>query len=100
MLPKVVETKRGHGRLPSVPERGWPASPTRGDAGLGCSLIPPEGFFGLVDDIAPRKPDVVQVAIGPLRQFAPLTHALAPDMQGLAKLGKKAGMMIICHRFM
>jgi hypothetical protein len=28
-----------------------------------CASGPPEGFFGFADDVAPGKPDVVQVAI-------------------------------------
>jgi hypothetical protein len=67
---------------------------------LAAWLSPPEGFFRLARDIAPGKSDVVQVAVGPLRQFTPRTLALAPDMKRLAKLGEKARMMIICHRFM
>ena len=81
MLPEVVETKRCHRRLPSIPKRRRPASLSRGDAGLGCCLSPPERLFGLVNDVAPGKADVVQVAIGPLGQFAPLALTVAPDMK-------------------
>jgi hypothetical protein len=58
---------------------------------------PPERFFDLARDVAPGQPDIVKIALGPLRQFAALTEALAPDVHILAKLAKKAGNMNICH---
>jgi hypothetical protein len=42
----------------------------------------------------------MQVAIGPMGQFAPLALTIAPDPDRLAKLGETAGIMIIRHRFM
>jgi DNA-binding transcriptional LysR family regulator len=36
----------------------------------GCSS-PPKRLFGFVDDVAPGQGDIMQVAIGPLAQFAP-----------------------------
>jgi hypothetical protein len=66
---------------------GWrppqEAAPTR------LRSSPPKRLFGLVDDIAPRKSDVMQVAIGPMRQFTPLSPAFAPHMQPLADLSEK-----------
>jgi hypothetical protein len=65
----------------------------------GC-LSPPKRLFGFVNDVAPGQADIMQVTIGPLGQFTPLTHALAPDMQGLSELCPKAIAMIIYHRLM
>jgi len=39
---------------------------------------PPKRLFGLVSDVTPGKADVMQVAIGPLGQFAPLALTLSP----------------------
>jgi hypothetical protein len=77
--------------MAGVPERATPAW-------LLLSL--PKRLFGLVDDVAPGKADIVQVAIGPLGQFAPLTPTIAPDMKLLAELRQKPGTMMICHRCM
>src|SRR6516162_11671060 len=63
-------------------------------------LSPPEGFLGLVEDVAPRQADVVKVAIGPLGQLAAAAIALAPDLQRVANRLEKARNMMICHRFM
>src|SRR5260370_30510734 len=65
----------------------------------GC-LRPPKRLFGLVNDVATRKSDVMQVPVGPLCQLTPLALTLAPGMEGLAELGEKARTMIIYHRFM
>jgi hypothetical protein len=73
--------------------------PLRGSAGL-AALCPPKRLFGLVNDVAPGKADIVQLAIGPLRQFAPLALAFAPDMQLFAELRQKTGTMMIYHRLM
>jgi hypothetical protein len=46
---------------------------------------PPERLSGFADDIAPGKANVVQVPIAPMRQFAPLTAAVAPNLQHLGE---------------
>ena len=58
---------------------------------------PPKRLFGLANDVAPGQADIMQVAIGPARQFAPLARTLPPNMQGLAELAEKVGNMTICH---
>jgi hypothetical protein len=63
-------------------------------------LRPPERLFGLANDIAPRKSNVMQVAIGPLGQFAPLTPTLPPDVEGFAELREKPEIMMIYHLMM
>jgi hypothetical protein len=81
-----------------------PAPLNQGDAGIGVSSCPPEGFVGFVRNIAPGLADVVEIPLGPLGQFAPLFIAVAPDMDGLAQLGQQlselAATMMIYHRFM
>jgi hypothetical protein len=61
---------------------------------------PPERLFDLANDIAPGQADIMKLAVGPARQFAPLQIALTPDMQPFADLGEKARTMTIYHRFM
>jgi hypothetical protein len=39
----------------------------------------------------------MQVAVGPLGQFVPLTPAVAPDIQSLAEPRQKPIFMIIYH---
>jgi len=51
-----------------------------------AALCPPKRLFGFASDIAPRKSDVVQIAVTPPRQFKPLTPALAPDMERFTEL--------------
>jgi hypothetical protein len=77
-----------HGRRP---EQGPPA----GEAGASSA---PEGLFGFVYDIAPGQPDVMQLALGPLRQLAPLSLTPPPDVQGFTDLGENAWTMTIYHR--
>src|SRR4051812_41149939 len=60
---------------------------------------PPERLFRFVRDVAPREPDIVQVALGPVGEFAALLLAMAPDLQGFADPGPEAGTMMIAHRF-
>src|ERR1700720_4030380 len=97
MLPEVIEAKRGHGRLPSVPKvDGRCPSLEATPAAAACSS-PPERLFGLAHDVAPGQPDIVEVAIGPMGQFAALTPPVAPDMEGLGELGQKSRTMMICH---
>jgi hypothetical protein len=99
MLPEVVELKRNPRKLPSPGKVvGW--RPPQEAAPTWLRLRPPKRLFGLVNDIAPRQSDVVQVAIGPLGQFAPLALPVAPNMEGLVELSEKARLMMICHRFM
>jgi hypothetical protein len=74
--------------------------PLKGATPAWLRSSPPKRLFGLVNDVAPRKANIVQVAIGPLGQFAPLTPAIAPDMQLLAELRQEPGAMMIYHRFM
>jgi hypothetical protein len=42
----------------------------------------------------------MQIAIGPMGQFATMTLALAPHVNGIAELRQKPRFMMICHRFM
>jgi hypothetical protein len=72
--------------------------PSRGGAGL-AALRPPERLLGFVGNVAPRKPDIMQIARGPLRQLAPLAAAIAPNTKGLAELREKARTMMISHRY-
>jgi hypothetical protein len=100
MLPEVVETKRFPRKLPSIPGKRRPAPLIRGDTGPGCCSSPPKRFFGLANDIAPGQTDVMQVAIGPLGQFAALPLTVAPNVEGFAELGQNPRVMMIYHRFM
>jgi len=97
MLPKIVEAKRGHGRLPLISKDvlGW--RPQEAAPAL-AALRPPKRLFGFASDIAPRQTDVMQVTLIPPRQFKPLAPALSPDMQRFTELGKKPGFMMIYHR--
>jgi hypothetical protein len=45
--------------------------------GSGCYSSPPEGFLDFQSDVAPGQPDIMQVAVGPLRQFAALPNPVA-----------------------
>jgi hypothetical protein len=60
---------------------------------------PPKRLLGLADDIAPRKPDIVQVAIRPMGQFTPLASTVPPDIQPAAESGPISQFMMICHHF-
>src|SRR5581483_10757660 len=62
-------------------------------------LSPPEGFFGLGEDVAPRQADVVEVALGPLSQFVASAITLTPDVQRVADRPEEARNMMISHRF-
>ncbi len=64
----------------------------------GCYSSPPERFLDFQSDIAPGQPDIMQVAVGPLRQFAALPNPVAPSVQGVADLLHKTPTMMICHR--
>src|SRR5262249_55839561 len=87
----------------------WPA-PVRGEigrrpsfgggAGIGGPLGPPERLFGFADKVAPRRADVVQVAVGPLSQFLTRAVTLPPGVESLGESGPNARNMMICHRFM
>src|SRR5690242_15176220 len=59
---------------------------------------PPEGFVGFRGDIAPGQADVMQIAGGPIAQFAARPVALVPDMEGFADLVDEPSCMMICHR--
>src|ERR1700692_1250879 len=97
MLPEVIEAKRGHGRLPSVPKvDGRRPSLEATPAAAACSS-PPERLFGLTHYVTPGQPDVVECAICPRGQFAALTPPVAPDIDGLGELGQKSRTMMICH---
>jgi hypothetical protein len=50
-------------------------------------LRPPERLLGFENDVAPGKPDIVQVTRGQFGQLTPLMLALPPDMQGFAEIG-------------
>ena len=39
--------------------------------------------------MSPAQPDIMQVAVGPLRQFAALPNPVAPNVQGVADLLQK-----------
>jgi hypothetical protein len=62
-----------------------------------CASSPPERFLGFADDVAPGQPDIVQVAIGPLRQFMPLLPPIGPDPELRPESRLKGQFMIICH---
>jgi len=53
-----------------------------------------------VNNVAPRQSDIVQVAIGPMGQFAALALTIAPDVNGFSELRQKTRLMIIYHRFL
>jgi hypothetical protein len=61
-------------------------------------LSPPKRLLSLVSDVAPRKSDVMQVAIGPMGQFMPLLPAVTPDMQRINEPRQKPQFMMIYHR--
>jgi len=61
---------------------------------------PPKRFLGLKRDVAPRKPDIMQIALGPMAQFATLTLTVAPDMNGLTELRQNSRFMMIYHRLL
>ena len=48
------------------------------------ALRPPEWLVGLLGDVAPGQTDVVQVALGPVRQLVALVEAVAQEMQDLS----------------
>jgi hypothetical protein len=100
VLAQIIETKRSHGGLPLVSNKTMAGVPKRGGASLAARLCPPKRLFGLVHDVAPRKPDVMQIALGPMGQFATLTLAIPPDVNGIAELRQKPRFMMIYHRFM
>jgi len=79
-------------------EGGWPASPQQATPAWRHTS-PPERLSGLVGDVAPGQADIMQIAVGPLRQFAPGAPAVAPEMEGFAKLRENSRAMMICHRF-
>ncbi|HYZ39811.1 MAG TPA: hypothetical protein VE687_04190, partial [Stellaceae bacterium] len=96
ILLEIVEPKGGHGMFPLDREKkaaGIPSLQCR----PGCYLSPPKRFLGLMSDVAPGQPHVVEVALGPLRKLATLAHPFAPDVDGLVQLGKKSRAMMICH---
>jgi hypothetical protein len=84
VLPSI---SREVGRHPS-PE----AAPTR------LLFKPARRFLDFQSDITPGQPDIMQVAVGPLRQFAALPNPVAPGVQGIADLLHKAPTMMICYR--
>jgi hypothetical protein len=51
-------------------------------------------------NVAPGQANVVQVTLAQFTELAPLLLALAPNVEGLAKLGQKPVVMMISHRFM
>jgi hypothetical protein len=66
----------------------------------GCISCTPKRFLGFVNNVAPRQSDIVQVAIGPMGQFAALALTIAPDVNGFSELRQKTRLMIIYHRFL
>jgi hypothetical protein len=70
--------------------------------GWSCSLqsCPPNRLFGLIGDVAPGKPDIMQVALGQFGQLAPLKLARPPHLERLDELREQVGTMMIYHRFM
>jgi hypothetical protein len=42
----------------------------------------------------------MQIALGPMGQFAPLALTIAPNVERLTKLGQDPGTMMIYHRFL
>jgi len=61
---------------------------------------PPKRFLGFVNNVTPRQSNIVQVAIGPMGQFAALALTIAPDVNGFSELRQKARFMMIYHRFL
>src|SRR6201999_937229 len=78
----------------------WPAPLNEAAPARLLPSSPPEGFLGLVHDVAPGQADVVKFAGAPLRQLLAGAIALPPDVDGLAEVGQNARNMMICHRFM
>ena len=83
--------------LPSISKESWLALLA---SGSGCYSSPPEGFLDFQSDVAPGQPDIMQVAVGPSRQFAALPNPVAPNAQGVADLLHKIPATMICHRIM
>jgi hypothetical protein len=52
----------------------------------GCISCPPKRFLGLKRNVAPRKADIMQIAIGPMGQFATLTLTVTPNVKGFPEL--------------
>src|SRR6516225_2524531 len=98
VLPQVLKSKRAHRKLPSVFRKSGRRPPWRQRRLWPRSRLP-KRFFGLTDHVAPGKPDVMQVPLGPMAQLAALPPALAPDMQCLTDTGQKPDIMIIYHLF-
>jgi hypothetical protein len=51
-----------------------------------------------MNDIAAGKADIMQVAIGPLRELPPISHAFPPNPDGFLELGPPSRAMMIYHR--
>jgi hypothetical protein len=97
MLPEVIEPKRDHGKLSSFCEKSMAGVPLKEATPAWLRSSPPKRLFGLGDDVAPGKADIVQVTGTHFGQLPPIDLALPPDVKGLAELGKKPGTMMICH---
>src|ERR1700680_1565469 len=99
MLPEIVEAKLGHRGAPVDSEKTMAGAPPKEAAPALLHSSPPKRLFGLANDVAPGKSDVVQIAIGPSGQFAPLALTVAPNVERLTDLRQKPGTMMIRHRF-
>jgi hypothetical protein len=78
------------------PEKSWPA-PLIEAAPARPRSSPPKRLFGLMNDVAARKADIMQLTIGPLRELLSISHALPPNPDGLLDLGPESSAMIIYH---
>jgi len=55
------------------------------------------GLFSFLNDVAPGKSDVMQVAIGPLGQFKTLAPASRQTFRIAFELREQAKAMVICQ---
>jgi hypothetical protein len=98
MLLQLIETKCNH-HVPHPDRKTMADAPSRRRQ-PGCISCPPKRFFDLVNDVAPGNSDVMQVALRPLRQFAPVTRAVSPNVEGFDEFVENPRTMMIYHRLM
>jgi hypothetical protein len=95
MLREIAKIERKHGPLLSVKKS---RSGQAENLAAPASSTSPERLVDFGQHLAPRNADVVQVAFGPARQFAPLMLPFTPDVQRLTEMGQQPCLMMICHR--
>jgi hypothetical protein len=72
-----------------LPRKTLTGAPQNEAAPARLHLSPPKRLFGLVDNVAAGNPDVVQVALAPLRQFLPVPDPFTPGVDRFLDLGPK-----------